>query len=159
MRQNRLLQILSGAAESLLQHKPLPELFDRVLQLLFDAVPAERAVVFGIGDGVFAVGDEITRLGPFPGNAPPYLGYGLAGEGPRFSIHRVIPAASFTSALIGTDGAADYSALEGAAIPGARGERVPPLRSFWSEDRFFRNVDAVRRFPGYFYRALDARST
>jgi serine phosphatase RsbU (regulator of sigma subunit) len=45
VRQNRLLQILSGAAESLLQHKPLPELFDRVLQLLFDAVPAERAAI------------------------------------------------------------------------------------------------------------------
>ncbi|HET7292294.1 MAG TPA: SpoIIE family protein phosphatase [Vicinamibacteria bacterium] len=45
VRQNRLLQILSGAAESLLEHKPLPELFDRVLQLLFDAVPAERAAI------------------------------------------------------------------------------------------------------------------
>jgi phosphoserine phosphatase RsbU/P len=45
VRQNRLLQILSSAAESLLEHKPLPELFDRVLQLLFDAVPAERAAI------------------------------------------------------------------------------------------------------------------
>ena len=109
------------------------------------AISAERAVVFGVGDGVFAVRDEVVRLGPFPGNAPPYLGYGLSGEGPRFSIHRVLAASSLTSVLVGTDGAADYSSLEGAAIPGAHGERVPPLEVFWSEDRYFRNVDAVRR--------------
>ncbi|MRG95255.1 protein phosphatase 2C domain-containing protein [Polyangium spumosum] len=144
VRERSLLALASAAQAMGVAHaRGIAEFF--LFTVLGVAISAERAVVFGIGDGVFAVGDEITRLGPFPGNAPPYLGYGLAGEGPRFSIHRVIPAASFTSALIGTDGAADYSALEGAAIPGARGERVPPLRSFWSEDRFFRNVDAVRR--------------
>jgi serine phosphatase RsbU (regulator of sigma subunit)/pSer/pThr/pTyr-binding forkhead associated (FHA) protein len=45
VRQNKLLQTLSQAAESLLVHMALPELFDRVLQLLFDAVPAERAAI------------------------------------------------------------------------------------------------------------------
>ncbi len=45
VRQNKLLQTLSQAAESLLVHMALPELFERVLQLLFDAVPAERAAI------------------------------------------------------------------------------------------------------------------
>lgn len=141
----RLLTALASAAEDMgVAHaRGVAEFF--LFTVLGVVISAERAVVFGAGDGIFAVGDEITRIGPFPGNAPPYLGYGLSGEGPPFSIHRAIPASSLTSVLVGTDGAADYCALEGAAIPGARGERVPQLRGFWSEDRYFRNVDAVRR--------------
>src|SRR5262245_18467190 len=45
VRQNKLLQTLSQAAASLIEHKPLQELFEQVLQLLFDAVPAERAAI------------------------------------------------------------------------------------------------------------------
>jgi hypothetical protein len=104
-----------------------------------------RAVVFGIGDGVFALGDEIVRLGPFPGNAPPYLGYGLAGDGPRFAMHRAIDATMLDSALVGTDGAVDYVSVEGKALPGGRGEAVRPIQYFWSDDRYFRNEDSIRR--------------
>jgi len=44
-RQNRVLSVLSKAASSLLVHRPLPELFELVLDLVFEAVPAERAAV------------------------------------------------------------------------------------------------------------------
>jgi sigma-B regulation protein RsbU (phosphoserine phosphatase) len=44
-RQNRVLEVLSRAARSLLAHRPLPELFEDVLNLLFDAVPCERAAI------------------------------------------------------------------------------------------------------------------
>ncbi|HEY3121192.1 MAG TPA: SpoIIE family protein phosphatase [Vicinamibacteria bacterium] len=44
-RQNRVLGVLSQAASSLLIHRPLPELFERVLDLLFEAVPAERGAI------------------------------------------------------------------------------------------------------------------
>jgi sigma-B regulation protein RsbU (phosphoserine phosphatase) len=44
-RQNRVLEVLSQAARSLLAHRPLPELFEQVLDLLFAAVPAERAAI------------------------------------------------------------------------------------------------------------------
>jgi serine phosphatase RsbU (regulator of sigma subunit) len=44
-RQNRLLAILSSAMEDLLQHRPLPELFEQILTLLFQAVPADRAAI------------------------------------------------------------------------------------------------------------------
>jgi serine phosphatase RsbU (regulator of sigma subunit) len=44
-RQNRLLTTLSEAAKSLLLHRPLPELYEDVLELIFEAVPAERAAI------------------------------------------------------------------------------------------------------------------
>jgi sigma-B regulation protein RsbU (phosphoserine phosphatase) len=44
-RQIRLLGVLREATEDLLQHRPLPELFDQILNLLFQAVPADRAAI------------------------------------------------------------------------------------------------------------------
>jgi serine phosphatase RsbU (regulator of sigma subunit) len=44
-RQNRVLSVLSKSARALLVHRPLPELFDLVIDLLFEAVPAERAAI------------------------------------------------------------------------------------------------------------------
>jgi len=117
--------------------------------LLFTAlglvITGEKAVVFGVGDGIFAVNGDVVRLGPFPGNAPPYLAYGIEREGPRFTIHRALAAEDVSSILIGTDGAVDYDALAGSPRPGAGGELVPPLRSFWEKDQYYRNEDALRR--------------
>jgi sigma-B regulation protein RsbU (phosphoserine phosphatase) len=45
MRQNRVLEVLSQAARSLLAHRPLPDLFEDVLNLLFAAVPCERGAI------------------------------------------------------------------------------------------------------------------
>src|SRR5262249_52741174 len=44
-RQNRVLAVLSEAARALIVHRPLPELFEQVLDLLFEAVPAERGAI------------------------------------------------------------------------------------------------------------------
>ena len=44
-RQNRVLAILSKAATELVVHRPLGELFDLVLDLLFEAVAAERGAI------------------------------------------------------------------------------------------------------------------
>jgi len=44
-RQNRVLAILSKAASELVVHRPLNELFDLVLDLLFEAVAAERGAI------------------------------------------------------------------------------------------------------------------
>lgn len=107
------------------------------------AASRERAVVFGIGDGIFSVGDDITKIGPFPGNAPPYLGYGLLADGPPFVLHRKVALETLESALVGTDGASDYEALSGASRPG--GLVVAPLPEMWRDDRYFRNEDAIRR--------------
>lgn len=109
------------------------------------AIDEARAVVFGIGDGFFVIGGERVRIGPFPNNAPPYLAYGLLGDGPHFTVHRALAVNTLDRALVGTDGAADLDALAGADVPGAPGERVGPIEQFLTEDRYFRNRDAIRR--------------
>jgi serine phosphatase RsbU (regulator of sigma subunit) len=43
--QSRLLLVLDRTARDLLTHCALPELFDKVLDLLFEAVPAQRAAI------------------------------------------------------------------------------------------------------------------
>lgn len=54
-------------------------------QLLFTIVAAavrgEEAVVWAVGDGAYALGDAAHELGPFEGNAPPYLAYNLTRAG------------------------------------------------------------------------------
>jgi serine phosphatase RsbU (regulator of sigma subunit)/pSer/pThr/pTyr-binding forkhead associated (FHA) protein len=45
VRQARLLKTLSDAVKTLIQHTSLPELFENILGLLFEAVPAERAAI------------------------------------------------------------------------------------------------------------------
>ncbi len=115
------------------------------------AVAPERAVIFAAGDGLFAVGDDVERLGPFPRNEPPYLGYGLldedplAASSPRIFVHRALPTSDLATVLLGTDGAADLLDLEDRLVPGGEGEVVGPLRRFWEDDHHFTNRDAVRR--------------
>jgi hypothetical protein len=109
------------------------------------AVAGGRAAIVGIGDGFFATPGERVRIGPFAGNAPPYLGYGLLGEGPRFAMHRALDADALDAVLVGTDGAADMDELVGKPIPGAEGARLGPMSQFWTDDKYFRNRDAIRR--------------
>jgi hypothetical protein len=92
------------------------------------ALSGERGCVFAAGDGIAAVDAAVVKLGPFPGNEPPYLAYGLISrEAPGFSVVRAFSGAR--SALVGTDGAFDLA----------------DLHSFWEEERYFQNPDAVRR--------------
>jgi len=44
-RQNRVLGVLSRAASALIAHRPLGELFELILDLVLEAVPAERAAI------------------------------------------------------------------------------------------------------------------
>lgn len=113
------------------------------------AVGNGRACVLSLGDGLFAVDGEITRLGPFARNEPPYLAYGLLpgrdGEA-RFTLHRSLSANAFDTALLGTDGAIDLADSTAHRLPGSdEGETVGPLSQLWSEDSYFNNRDALRR--------------
>jgi hypothetical protein len=114
--------------------------------LLFTVVGAvvtpEHTLVFSAGDGVWALNGDVHRLGPFPGNAPPYLAHGLLRPGAvSLRAHTLRPTAEVESLLLGTDGAAD---LAGARVP-ERDEPVGPLSQFWSDERYFHNPDALRR--------------
>src|SRR5512137_2522040 len=70
-RQNRVLAILSKAASELVVHRPLGELFDLVLDLLLEAVGAERAAILLLEGGPphpvikasrSRTGDPLTRV-------------------------------------------------------------------------------------------------
>src|SRR5262249_3817036 len=84
-------------------------------------------------DGVTVWNGERHRLGPFPHNEPPYLGYALAPrrrpDGLRLQIDRTAPADELESLLIGTDGVAE----------------LDPLSPFRADRRIFRNADLARR--------------
>ena len=110
-------------------------------------------VIFGIGDGVFAVNGELTRIGPFPGNEPPYLAYGglvgssleeSAPELLQIKIHRTLPTNMVQSVLIGTDGVCDLIAAAEKNMPGKQ-KKVGGIHQFWQEDFYFKNSDAIRR--------------
>ncbi|MBK7536191.1 MAG: hypothetical protein IPI49_12645 [Myxococcales bacterium] len=75
------------------------------------------------------LGDELTVLGPFPDNAPPYLAYDLVGAPPVARLE--VRARSAAGALaVATDGAA---ALE------------HELLTLACEPRFVDHPDALRR--------------
>lgn len=109
-------------------------------------------VVFSLGDGVFYVNGEMTDIGPFPGNAPPYMAYGITGspltqEHPElleFKIHTQHPTEEIETLLIGTDGILHMVDAEELTIPG-RAELVGPVSQFWTDDRYFENPFAVQR--------------
>jgi hypothetical protein len=101
------------------------------------AISGDSGAVFAAGDGFAAIDGEICQLGPFPGNAPPYLGYGLldGAPAPGFSIVRTFAANDVRHVLIGTDGAAALADIDGGRM----------LRDLWENDRHFENRDALRR--------------
>jgi hypothetical protein len=108
--------------------------------------------IFSLGDGVFAVNGTVTQIGPFEGNFPPYLGYGLTGSSitdanPRlleFQTYSIVPTSEVHTVLVGTDGLVEFIAKESYTLPGQE-KQLGPLSQFWEEDRYFRNPDMLRR--------------
>lgn len=93
------------------------------------AIAPSGGALFALGDGYAVWNGEEIRLGPCPGNEPPYLAYGLFGRTVRFEVLRTGPV---DRVLLGTDGVGDLA------------DRLGGTGEFW-EDRYFRNPDAVRR--------------
>lgn len=113
---------------------------------------SEQATFFACGDGVVIVDDEELRLGPFPGNQPPYLAYQLLGDQSSIdpALTRLVPvwdgsAGGIDHWLIGTDGLDDLIAQQYAMRPGLD-VSVGSLTQFWQQDRYFRgNPELVNR--------------
>jgi hypothetical protein len=111
-------------------------------------ITPRHATTFSLGDGLVVFNGDCRLLGPFPNNEPPYLGYALlsrsSSERSSFEVHRPVPVDEVRSLLLGTDGAVDLEASADRAVHG-REETVGSLSQFWTDDRFFRNADMVRR--------------
>ena len=120
--------------------------------LLGAIVTKDWSGVFYVGDGVYALNGEVTRLGPFTENKPPYPAYQLFStedydsDSPlvRANLGIVVPTEDVDSILIGTDGVEHLIAAEESKLSG-RSDAVGPLSQFWENSQFVENSDAIRR--------------
>lgn len=110
-------------------------------------VTSKTTVVFSIGDGLFAINGNMTQVGPFPGNAPPYIAYALLPsvfnydcELLKFKIHAVVPTESVESLLIATDGLNELIGKDSTMLPG-KNRLLGHLSQLWSDDRFFDDTE------------------
>lgn len=99
-----------------------------------------EVALFSIGDGCLFVNGALRVLGPFDGNAPPYLGHGLFGEAPEIVVHDILSAREVQSLGIGTDGAAVWPEITRDRLP-ASNEVVGPL----FDGSVFAGPDLLRR--------------
>lgn len=122
---------------------------DTLGDFLFTVVGAvvtpSHTLVFSAGDGVWSLNGEVHPLGPFPGNAPPYLAYALLrGDETPLAERALVPTQDVHALMLGTDGVADLAKLADTRLP-EREESVGPLSQYWTDDRYFTNPDALRR--------------
>lgn len=116
--------------------------------VLAACVTPNRASFAAIGDGTPIINGERIKLGPFPGNAPPYIGYALVDSAiPRdllhFNVFTSMPTAHLQSFLLGTDGTDDLIRAWDKVLP--NGQHVGVIDRLWTDDRFFQNHDMLRR--------------
>ena len=119
-------------------------LHDCFLFTIFGLIVTSRTtLVFSIGDGLFALNGNVTKVGPFPGNAPPYVAYALLpsifsydAELLKFKIHAVVPTTSVDSLLVATDGLQDLIGKDTAMLPG-KSRPLGNISQLWEDDRFF----------------------
>lgn len=112
----------------------------------------EYTVVFSIGDGFYAINDEITCLETEDdvNNAPAYLAYNLIPsalgrmrpEAMNFSV-KIFATSDIETIMVGTDGLRFMQESSDHNIPG-KSRKVGPLSQLW-EDKMFINSDMMRR--------------
>ncbi|EKD24714.1 MAG: hypothetical protein ACD_80C00167G0012 [uncultured bacterium (gcode 4)] len=114
-------------------------------------ITPQSTCIFGCGDGVYSLNGDVQILGPFPGNKPPYLSYGITGsevtnESPSLldiQRHIICPTHDVQSILIGSDGMGDFTALADKNFPG-REEKIGEISQFWTDDIYFKNPEWIR---------------
>ena len=112
--------------------------------VFFISLP-EKTFICSVGDGVYAVNGEITKIEAVEKNKPQYLGYGFINKDYRPSLNIVeIPTENIETLMIGSDGVNDLIAVENKIIP-MSGESVGYISQFWDNPKMFLNADMVRR--------------
>ncbi len=111
-------------------------------------ITATDLLVFSLGDGVIIINGQELDIGSWTNNAPPYLAYGLSSEASSqdylFQVHSLPPLEEVKSILIGTDGVRELIKVAQQQLPGKQ-ELVGSIDQFWQQDRYFTNLDQVRR--------------
>jgi hypothetical protein len=98
--------------------------------LVAAVITRETTTVAAAGDGVAMINGVSVPFPDVVDNAPAYLGYALLGKSDA-SLQPLasVPTGDVRSLLLATDGAA----------------QLDRLATFWTDDRYFRNPDALRR--------------
>lgn len=93
----------------------------------------KNTYIFHCGDGVYAVDNRVSKLGPFKGNAPPYLSYSLLGDVRTELAVTTLPTDSLSIIAVGTDGVEYIQDFEN------------KLHLWGTTDVVFSNPDVLRR--------------
>jgi serine/threonine protein phosphatase PrpC len=126
-----------------------------LFSFLVVVVDRARTVVFGAGDGVFAIDGAAVVLDPGPENAPAYLSYALldrslppprddACVGAAVKIHRELDTRDVRSVLLATDGALDLLESSGAEETLRDGTTRGVLAQF-TDARYAKNPSLVQK--------------
>jgi hypothetical protein len=109
------------------------------------------ATFFAFGDGMAIVNGRSYELGSFPGNAPPYVGYGLLGKAVdvdpaelQFKVVTQLDTSAVQHFLVGSDGVSDLMKAAERPLPGLD-TPVGSIAQFWQQDRYFANPALVSR--------------
>lgn len=114
-------------------------------------ITPQSTCIFSCGDGVFYLNDNLHVIGPFPGNKPPYLCYGITGSDVTnnnrslldIQRHIICPTDDIKTMLIGSDGVHDLVDAADQNLPG-REEKVGHISQFWTDDIYFANLEWMR---------------
>lgn len=116
-------------------------------------VGPDIVTIFSCGDGMYALNGEVRVIEPLEGNKPIYLAYGLLhpdnllgplqGQPLHIQVQEFNLTPHTKNFLIGTDGVEYFMKSEGKPI--GNDHVVEPLSHFWTEDRYFKNRDRIRR--------------
>lgn len=96
-------------------------------------ITPDVTTVFYCGDGMYVINGSVTKLGPFPKNAPPYVTYSLTGNQNPTIETVTFETKDVNSLAVGTDGT-DF-------VPELLGE----LSGWLKTDVLFKNPDVLRR--------------
>lgn len=107
--------------------------------------------IFSCGDGVYFINGEKHVIGPFAGNKPPYLVYGITGSEVtnhdpsllNIQRHGLWNTDEIQDILIGTDGVTDLVDIADKQYPGQE-KLIGEISQFWTDDIYFWNPEWMR---------------
>ncbi len=108
-------------------------------------ITKKRTYIFSFGDGMYALNDEVHRIGPFLYNAPPYIAYNLFNSDERFVLQEDVKTSTVKNLFIGSDGMCDYLDLGIVIIPKNKKE-LSPVSHFWNNEKYFANNCLVNNY-------------